>query len=48
MRWLRGFTGDRRSFELYRRNLYESEIPTFDELQARTKWLLAEAEEHDH
>ena len=33
-----------RSFELYRRNLYEPEILTFDELLARAEWLLAEAE----
>nr|WP_184843421.1 Shedu immune nuclease family protein [Kribbella solani] len=34
-----------RSFELYRRNLYEPEILTFDELLARAEWLLAEAED---
>ena len=33
-----------RSFELYRRNLYEPEIITFDELLARAEWHLAEAE----
>jgi len=33
-----------RSFELYRRNLYEPEIVTFDELLARAEWHLAEAE----
>ena len=27
-----------RSFELYRRNLYEPEIITFDELLARAEW----------
>jgi hypothetical protein len=26
------------SFELYRRNLYEPEIVTFDELHARAEW----------
>lgn len=34
-----------RSFELYRRNLYEPEILTFDELLARAEWLLTEAED---
>jgi hypothetical protein len=34
-----------RSFELYRRNLYEPEILTFDELLARAEWLLSEAED---
>lgn len=33
-----------RSFELYRRNLYEPEIITFDELLARAEWHLAEAQ----
>lgn len=33
-----------RSFELYRRNLYEPEIVTFDELLARAEWHVAEAE----
>jgi hypothetical protein len=33
-----------RSFELYRRNLYEPEILTFDELLARAEWHIAEAE----
>lgn len=33
-----------RSFELFRRNLYEPEIITFDELLARAEWHLAEAE----
>ena len=33
-----------RSFELYRRNLYEPEIITYDELLARAEWHLAEAE----
>jgi hypothetical protein len=41
-------TAKLRSFELYRRNLYEPEILTFDELLARAEWLLAEAEEHNH
>jgi hypothetical protein len=34
-----------RSFELYRRNLYEPEIITFDELLARAEWLVSEAED---
>ena len=35
------------SFELYRRNLYEPEILTFDELLARAEWhvTLAEVEQ---
>jgi hypothetical protein len=33
------------SFELYRRNLYEPEILTFDELLARAEWHVALAEE---
>jgi hypothetical protein len=33
-----------RSFELYRRNLYEPQVLTFDELLARAEWHLAEAE----
>jgi hypothetical protein len=33
-----------RSFELFRRNLYEPEVITFDELVARAEWHLAEAE----
>jgi hypothetical protein len=32
------------SFELYRRNLYEPEILTFDELLARAEWHVAIAE----
>jgi hypothetical protein len=32
------------SFELYRRNLYELEILTFDELLARAEWHVALAE----
>lgn len=32
------------SFELYRRNLYEPEIVTFDELLARAEWLVEVAE----
>jgi hypothetical protein len=32
------------SFELYRRNLYEPEILTFDELLARAEWHIALAE----
>lgn len=36
-----------RSFELYRRNLYEPEIMTFDELLARAEWHLAEAERQE-
>jgi hypothetical protein len=34
-----------RSFELYRRNLYEPEILTFDELLSRAEWALGEAQE---
>jgi hypothetical protein len=37
-----------RSFELYRRNLYEPEIITFDELLARAEWHLAEAERQEN
>jgi hypothetical protein len=37
-----------RSFELYRRNLYEPEIVTFDELLARAEWHLAEAERQEN
>ena len=33
------------SFELYRRNLYEPEILTFDELLARAEWHVAVVEE---
>lgn len=33
-----------RSFELYRRNLYEPEILTFDELLKRAEWTLGEVE----
>jgi Shedu protein SduA, C-terminal len=33
-----------RSFELYRRNLYEPEILTFDELLKRAEWALGEVE----
>lgn len=33
-----------RSFELYRRNLYEPEIVTFDELLARAEWHISLAE----
>jgi len=33
-----------RSFELYRRNLYEPEIITFDELLARAEWHVTQAE----
>lgn len=36
-----------RSFELYRRNLYEPEILTFDELLARAEWHLQIAEHED-
>jgi hypothetical protein len=32
------------SFELYRRNLYEPEVLTFDELLARAEWHVALAE----
>lgn len=32
------------SFELYRRNLYEPEIVTFDELLARAEWHVELAE----
>ncbi|WP_460738105.1 Shedu immune nuclease family protein [Microbacterium neimengense] len=34
-----------RSFELFRRNLLEPEVITFDELVARAEWHLAEAED---
>lgn len=34
-----------RSFELYRRNLYEPEVLTFDELLARAEWHLSLAED---
>jgi hypothetical protein len=34
-----------KSFELYRRNLYEPEIITFDELLARAEWHVALAEQ---
>jgi Domain of unknown function (DUF4263) len=33
-----------RSFELYRRNLYEPEILTFDELLERAEWVLGEVD----
>jgi integrase len=33
------------SFELYRRNLYEPDVLTFDELLARAEWHVLEAEE---
>jgi len=36
-----------RSFELYRRNLYEPEVITFDELLARAEWHVAVAERDD-
>lgn len=35
------------SFELYRRNLYEPEIITFDELLGRAEWHVALAEQED-
>jgi hypothetical protein len=35
------------SFELYRRNLYEPEVITFDELLARAEWHVTEAEQED-
>ena len=35
------------SFELYRRNLYEPEVLTFDELLARAEWYVALAESED-
>lgn len=45
---LRGASGVHRpkhqSFELYRRNLYEPEVITFDELLARAEWHVAVAE----
>jgi hypothetical protein len=45
---LRGTSGVHRakhqSFELYRRNLYEPEVVTFDELLARAEWHVAVAE----
>jgi hypothetical protein len=37
-------TSKYRSFELYRRNLYEPEIVTFDELLARAEWHISLAE----
>lgn len=37
--------GQYSSFEMYRRNLYEPEILTFDELLARAEWHVALAEE---
>jgi hypothetical protein len=46
---LRGASGvhrsKRQSFELYRRNLYEPEVITFDELLARAEWHVALAEQ---
>ncbi len=36
-----------RSFELYRRNLYEPEVITFDELLARAEWHVEVAERED-
>jgi len=36
-----------RSFELYRRNLYEPEIITYDELLARAEWHVEMAEEEE-
>lgn len=33
-----------KSFEFYRRNLYEPEVITFDELFARTEWQVTLAE----
>jgi hypothetical protein len=48
---LRGTAGVHRakhqSFELYRRNLYEPEIITFDELLARAEWHVAVAEQEE-
>ena len=48
---LRGASGVHRSkhqsFELYRRNLYEPEVITFDELLARAEWHVAVAERED-
>ncbi len=38
-------TAKYRSFELYRRNLYEPEIVTFDELLARAEWHISLAEQ---
>lgn len=35
------------SFELYRRNLYEPEVITFDELLAQAEWHVAVAEQED-
>lgn len=40
-------TAKYRSFELYRRNLYEPEIVTFDELLARAEWHILLAERGD-
>jgi hypothetical protein len=48
---LRGQTGVHvakyRSFELFRRNLYEPEIVTYDELLARAEWHITMAEQED-
>lgn len=41
-------TAKYRSFELYRRNLYEPEIVTFDELLARAQWHISLAEREHH
>lgn len=40
-------TAKYRSFELYRRNLYEPEIVTYDELLARAEWHVTVAEQAD-
>ena len=36
-----------RSFELYRRNLHEPEVVTFDELLARAEWLVSNGEDRE-
>jgi hypothetical protein len=40
-------TAKYRSFELFRRNLYEPEIVTYDELLARAEWHITMAEQED-
>ncbi|MBW0129518.1 DUF4263 domain-containing protein [Pseudonocardia oceani] len=51
LRKLRGANGVHRdkyrSFELYRRNLYEPDVITFDELLARAEWHVQAAQPHD-
>jgi hypothetical protein len=51
LRKLRGANGVHRdkyrSFELYRRNLYEPDVITFDELLARAEWHVQAAQPQD-